>query len=345
MEELTKKIGLQYTKFRQADSEWRAAHFANELPSYRLREHLREAIGHLLSGRSQRGQRLAVFIDDVDRCEPEAAYRLLEGLKVYLTLDNCVFILGMNQKAVENAIGHRLAASTSLANRPNPTEAADDRIGRKTSRADTSASSQIAVDDETSSRAAAYMEKLCQNVWRLPTVRNPDRVLHGFLAQTPGLDNSMVERLGQAVSGQCLPPNPRRLKGLANLIVRLLPRLPDLRTLPTELAIREIHLLVIVAYIYQFHHEIYVRWEAEPDLYRYIYERCRGELGLAFLSGLVLPRREIDTNPTAPTQQNQFESTYPDPTESRVFWIQPLIVALGREVEPATFKRYLHGES
>ena len=112
MDELTKKIGFQYSKFRQANREWKSETFGVELPSYTLREHLRQAIGQLLPRRkgSSSPPRLAVFIDDVDRCDPEAAYRLLEGLKIYLTLDNCVFVLGMNQKAVENAITSRMVA-------------------------------------------------------------------------------------------------------------------------------------------------------------------------------------------------------------------------------------------
>ena len=63
MEDLTKKIGFQYSKFRETDREWRAQHFAAELPSYRLREHLRDTIAHLLPRKTVRGSpRLAVFI-------------------------------------------------------------------------------------------------------------------------------------------------------------------------------------------------------------------------------------------------------------------------------------------
>ena len=115
MEEVTRKIGFQYSKYRQVNREWEAENLATALPSYTLREHLRDAIKKLLP-RHRCGNlppRLAVFIDDVDRCDPEAAYRLLEGLKIYLTLDNCVFVLGMNQEVVEMAISNRMGDERS----------------------------------------------------------------------------------------------------------------------------------------------------------------------------------------------------------------------------------------
>ena len=238
LEELTKQIGFQYSKFRQASREWESENLAAKLPSHTLREQLCEAIRQLLpeDGDDEGARRLVVFIDDIDRCEPEAAYRLLEGLEIYLTLDNCVFVLGMNQKAIEEAIALRMKAESG----DNPTM-----------------------------RAAAYMEKLCQNVWRLPAVRQPEQVLHDLLTDT--VDNPEVRdhiKQGIEMAGrQCLPPNPRRLKGIANLIGRLYPRLPQ-ESGPAMLF--ETQLLVIVAYIYQFHHDLYVRWEADPSLYNNI---------------------------------------------------------------------------
>ena len=347
MSELTKKIGIQYSSFRQANREWESENLASVLPSHTLREHLQKAIGQLLP-QDASSPRLAVFIDDVDRCEPEAAYRLLEGLKIYLTLDNCVFVLGMNQKAIEEAIAQRMGIDAR----------------------------RMEVDDNRTVRAAAYMEKLCQNVWRLPAVREPDQMLYGLLAKT--IENEAVrEWIKRAVQGhRCLPPNPRRLKGLANLLGRFSSRLPIREGAPDdeavtrrrekehierhrparesepndEDAILEARLLVIVAYVYQFHHDLYVRWEADSGLYEMIYEWCRGsDVDLPFLKPLVLPKRKLESGSGegTPLRQDegdiQTESTYPDPTEAGVFWIQPLILALGNEVDPSRFKRYLHG--
>ena len=232
MEDLTKKIGLQYSKFRQANREWEAENLAAALPSHTLREHLRAAVGQLLPGKKRNSPppRLVVFIDDVDRCEPEAAYRLLEGLKIYLTLDNCVFVLGMNQKAIEEAIAQRMKAESG---------------------------------DDPTMRAAAYMEKLCQNVWRLPAVRQPAQVLHDLLKETVESENvrDWIKRAVEAPEHPCLPPNPRRLKGLANLIGRLSTRLPSQNGASDDPeTIYEAQHLVIVAYIYQFHHDLHVRW-------------------------------------------------------------------------------------
>ena len=324
IEELTKRIGFQYSKFHDANREWEVKNLAVSLPSHALREHLGKAIDQLLpkAAKGVPQPRLAVFIDDVDRCEPDAAYRLLEGLKIYLTLNNCVFILGMNQKAVENAIGSRM-------------DVAPDETGPV----------GTSGEHRMQSRAAAYMEKLCQNVWRLPTVRDPGQLLYDLLKKT--LDRKTVrDRIKQAVEEyQCLPPNPRRLKGLANLLGRLSPRFPQEVELPAEAAIIEARLLVVVAYVYQFHPELYIRWESEPRLYDRILDWCQSDKSdIPFLNSLILPKQKIGED-TAPTPGAKRESTYPDPTETNVFWIQPLILSLGTEVTSEQFERYLHGRT
>ena len=324
MEDLTKKIGFQYSRFAQANREWEAENLAASLPSHTLRAHLQEAVGQLLPENGLNGvsPRLVVFIDDVDRCEPEAAYRLLEGLKVYLTLDNCVFILGMNQKTIEEAIAQRMKAGA---------------------------------DEDAMMRAAAYMEKLCQNVWRLPAVREPEQVLYELLEQTiedetvrdyirRGLSVPVAGEDASPSTYQCVPPNPRRLKGLANLIGRLSSRLPGHEVgLGNEAMILEARLLLITAYIYQFHHDLHIRWEADSNLYNEIREWCRAGKNLPFENSLKLPLALSDTGPAESQPSGQLGTTYPDPTQSGVFWIQPLILHLGNEIAPQRFERYLHG--
>jgi len=326
MEELTKKIGFQYSKFRQANQEWEAENLSSSLPSHTLREHLHAAVAQLLP-RSRVGEvspKLVVFIDDVDRCEPEAAYRLLEGLKIYLTLDNCVFVLGMNQKAIEDAIAQRMKSASGA----DPTM-----------------------------RAAAYMEKLCQNVWRLPAVRRPEEVLCQLLKDTvdsdyvqsfikEGLEIPVPEGIAGASRYQCLPPNPRRLKGFANLIGRLAPRLPSQEDRLSDASMeQEARLFLIVAYIYQFHHDLHIRWEAESGFYSRIHDWCLGAgTTLPFDSSLELPLTSSDADSTESGPSREMGTKYPDPTQTGVFWIQPLILHLGSEIAPQRFERYLHGE-
>ena len=324
IEELTKQIGFQYSKFRDENREWESRNFATPLPSHTLRQHLRKAIGQLIPKKSHDNltPRLAVFIDDIDRCDPDVAYRLLEGLKIYLTLDNCVFILGMNQKAVEDAIASRLGVLSD-----NTTEEANSQ------------------STHLRARAASYMEKLCQNVWQLPTIRDTGLVLQGLLEKT--VDSEVARGWIARVINEspCLPPNPRRLKGLANLIGRLASRLPNELGADDQNGIFESKLLLVVAYIYQFHSDIYVRWEAEVEFYNRILDKCRGDgADVPILDALVLPIKSVDTG-QEPTPTPVRESTYPDPTEHNVFWIQPLVLHLGSEVTPEQFRTYLHGSA
>ena len=48
--------------------------------------------------------KVVVFIDDLDRCLPEKAVELLEGLKVLLDLRNFVFVIGVAREVVERGI-------------------------------------------------------------------------------------------------------------------------------------------------------------------------------------------------------------------------------------------------
>lgn len=325
IEEVTKKIGFQYSKFQQANREWKAENLDAPLPSHTIRLHLREAIDLLIPSKQAAkplSPRLAIFIDDIDRCEPAAAFRLLEGLKIYLTLENCVFVLGMNQKVIEKAIGSQIP------------------------------------EDSPKERAAAYMDKLCQNVWRLPAVRRPDLFLEEMLADTVE-DETTRNRIIEGIKGlRCLPPNPRRLKGIANLIGRMSVRLPSQRTTDEGSAIRQTQLLMVVAYTYQFHHDLYVRWEADHTLYDRIYDWCLGKMPtpsekaddnrvnsptLDIFTSMILPLRDIGIDQDVPTPQSGIEWTYPDPGDARVFWIQPLVQHLGDEVNADQFRPFLYG--
>ena len=326
LDELTKKIGFQYAKFEQAYRQANAENLAATLPSESLRKNLQETIRLLLPEADKQEEnegtsRLVLFVDDLDRCEPEAAYRLLEGLKVYLTLDNCVFVLGLNQKAVEGAIANRLAGGLT-----------DDDARR-----------------DAQARAASYLEKICQNVWHLPIPDAPGQLLCELVADGGDVPSHQVGWLREVVGQrQCLPPNPRKLKGLANLVVRLFARLPShIDEGRDNLGREAVQHLLMVAYIHQFHHDLYVRWQANPeDLYDAIGKWCRGdEPALDVLQALQLPVAPAsggpeDTEDEAGIDQN----TFPDPTAANVFWIQDIVRDMSESAATALYATYLQAK-
>ena len=340
LDELTKKIGFQYAKFQQASQQWDAENLAATLPSDSLRENLQETIRLLLpEAAKQEGQdaksRLVVFVDDLDRCEPEAAYRLLEGLKVYLTLNNCVFVLGLNQKAVEGAIANRLAGGLTNESARNDAQA----------------------------RAASYLEKICQNVWHLPIVDAPGKLLCELVADTGDVFKHHVVWLREVVGQRpCLPPNPRKIKGLANLVARLCLRLPtDLDANQGDRGRDEMRKLLIVAYVHQFHHDLFVRWQADPSLYNAIAQWCRREVKDGVLDRLRLPISASDdkgalagAEPAAGADERSEEPAdepdlgfirFPDPADANVFWIADIVRDLTIHVALETLEPYLAGKA
>ena len=49
-------------------------------------------------------KRLVVFVDDLDRCLPEKAIEVLEAIKLFLDVQDCVFVLGIDQDVIARGI-------------------------------------------------------------------------------------------------------------------------------------------------------------------------------------------------------------------------------------------------
>lgn len=50
------------------------------------------------------GKPLIIFVDEIDRCRPDFAIKLLERIKHFFNIENIIFILGMDKKALSNSI-------------------------------------------------------------------------------------------------------------------------------------------------------------------------------------------------------------------------------------------------
>jgi predicted KAP-like P-loop ATPase len=250
--------GLAATVQEQGER-WEREHLAEKLPAEAIREQLEHAFEQLL-GREKgkkvgEGRRVVVLIDDLDRCEPQATYRLLEGIKIYLNIPNCVFVLGMDQRIIEDAIAE---SAPGAKDKPD--------VARR--------------------RAREYLEKLFQEVYHLPIVQDvPTQLLawlrddFGKVSQTTRDD---LEALLNEYPG-CLPANPRKIKAFGAVLWRFLTEpdqnaiaAADFTALPeyTKPAAKEaepaakqpyLSLVLIMASLYHFHPEVYRVLEAHTD--------------------------------------------------------------------------------
>ncbi len=325
LDKAAKLIGLESIPFspkevRASGERYERERLEQALPTDSIQEFLEQAIAGLLPGPKAglSKPRVVVFIDDLDRCNAESAYRLLEGLKIYLQLNNCVFILGMNQQIVVEAIAERLKKEDN--------------------------------DRTVLTRAEAYLEKLCSNIWRLPLPGNPVAYFASLVDEV----DSQASIVGATTScPRFLPPNPRRLRALANTFNRLRKSAANL----TDAFTTDRHLrLLIVAYVYQFHGELFQRWHYDSNFLLSLREWLRigpvatpstpGTPTMPEIAGadafarLALPTRVL-VNTSSPTPGTAIESRYPDPSAAGVFWIAPLLQTTLAGATPEEFKQLL----
>jgi hypothetical protein len=65
---------------------------------------LRNRFQSVLNAARRQSGRIVIFIDDLDRCDPRTALRLLTALRLFMDFDGCVFILAIDRTHLEAAI-------------------------------------------------------------------------------------------------------------------------------------------------------------------------------------------------------------------------------------------------
>jgi hypothetical protein len=302
--------------------EYEAERFSTPLTSQRFRDLFESAISEITQGKG----RLVIFIDDLDRCEGETAYRLLESLKLYLNAKNCVYVLGLDQQHLETSIAKALS-------------------GEK----ETWRYRPIARD---------YLNKIFQNLFLLPVPRATHRYVEQLLR--PEDDPLRAEFESQLAAlfdftgadwpalvralDENLPHNPRKIKAFIyswRLHLDALPENP-----PEKLDWR---LSLVLHYLAQFEEPLFRKVEEAPSFYNdVIVKFCQENVRSHYLldDGLELPY-EMVRGIAAPGETGEYGVAQAQPdrgaekgTESkplvypRVFWVSNLINSLAAELGP-----------
>ncbi|MGQ9492320.1 MAG: SUMF1/EgtB/PvdO family nonheme iron enzyme [Anaerolineae bacterium] len=130
------------------------------------------------------GQRLVLFVDDLDRCLPEKAVEVLEAIKLFLDVPGYVFVLGLERKVIEEGIRVKYKDFVVVPGGAAPI------VGRD------------------------YLEKIIQVPFNLPPIDQADT--RSFICAVAR--RSRTSKLGQILEAQAdifatgLEANPRRIK-------------------------------------------------------------------------------------------------------------------------------------
>lgn len=329
IDDLTKKIGVSPQKIMEAGEQWERDRFANPLPSQLYRDLLEEAIRQLLgpglpvekrmspvqreieretsSLPATKPRRLVIFVDDLDRCIASVAFRFLEAMKIYFSISNCVFVLGMDVRHIRRAVAAGLKDAGMLTD------------ARETS---------------PEIYAADYLSKIFQYVFYLPTASESERKEYLKALIPDGPDKEAFIRT--ILESDLLPPNPRKIK---YFVGGLLFYAGQVRSLLAEGKSLDIRLTLIFAYLRLMTNDVYRILEAEPDFWQLLTDWCAGTDEEArkiagshpALRSLKLPgnRRPDDGRSEVPVEI--FDSIYPDPADESLFRAQRLINAWRKE--------------
>lgn len=218
---LVKGAGKFYEHFKKAKESGEAGSLSTELSTEKIDRLLTHDIGALLCGINYPSllgdrpeangakllypgseRRLVIIIDDLDRCEPEMAVRMLEGIKVFLSIPNCVYVLGINEQRL---IDHVATVQDGYSS---------DDSGQKS---------------QCRHKAKDYLDKIINRQYPLGINRSRSilatSVFQGFEGTNWKCSKEEVEAVNAKIRTDMqdpylLPPNPRKLKAFVGTLLR-----------------------------------------------------------------------------------------------------------------------------
>ncbi len=127
-------------------------------------------------------RQLYIFVDDLDRCQPEEAVAALEAIKLFLDIQGCIFVLGMDRQVVEQGINVRYAAFR-----------------------------------EAGFDARAYLDKIIQVPFNLPPLGSAQ--ISRYLRELSGEIGEGAFAICGDLIRSAAPSNPRTLKRILNALL------------------------------------------------------------------------------------------------------------------------------
>ena len=302
-------------------AQWEKDRYQNKLAGQHLSQLLEEAIDQALGNNAKHSDhKLVIFIDDLDRCIPDTALKLLEGIKIYLNLKNCVVVFGMDQRQIESSLRKALSLKDG--------------------------------SNDGDHHAREYLEKICQDIYHLPLPSQTQKTdyLYHLLTElevggTPAQQTVHLAELKKTLDYyDCLPANPRKIKALANRfasVLRKIQTIPPAAPRPDQPAFSlllplkpEYSLLVATAVIYTFHRSLNEQLAKNPQFINKLIE----------YAGNPLPALAEKPDPLYEPMQsikpsfNGSADLPVNPSDSHVFRLHRLLIDLGTvteaEIEP-----------
>lgn len=136
-----------------------------------------------------KNKNVVIFIDDLDRSLPEKALEVLDAIKLFLDVEGCIFILGIDRRVISYIISGKYR---KLIGNGEDKESKD-----------------IIVTGEN------YLEKIIQLSFELPPIKDDD--IKKFINSLEGMDSEFYGQFYELIT-QGIENNPRKIKRFFNII-------------------------------------------------------------------------------------------------------------------------------